>query len=135
RAQSSDQPMEYGLEFNDAEDHCSVRLSGRVTLERSRTVLRQVWDDPRYAATRSAVWDFSACSDIPDLNALLSLARFIAREKQGRGASVVAFVGPGFGSSLFASAFRGLERIVGFDTNFFSGEDEALDWIASRVAA
>ena len=87
--------MDYTLEFDPEQPHCTVRLTGEVTLERSKDVLIEVWNEPGYAATRTALWDFSAAGEIPDLNELLALARFIAREKRGRGASVVAFVAPG----------------------------------------
>jgi len=96
--------LEYTLQTYSYGDHCQVSLTGNITLDESKAILTRLWNEPKYAQARSAIWDLSGCNTLPDFDEFLVLTRFIANEKAGRGPRTVVFTSPAFAAPLFARA-------------------------------
>ncbi len=126
--------LAYAIESEAPPARCRVVLSGAITRSNGCEVLLRLWSDSAYANNDSAIWDVSAC-ELPDFNDLLAVAKFINQEKAGRGPNVVAFCSPAFASSTLARAFRGFDRVINLDLNFFGTIDDARAWLDQRAKA
>lgn len=123
--------LDYELSDEAAPQRCKVVLTGEIGLEEGCAMLERMWNDPPYAESRSAIWDVSAC-ELPDFNDLLKTAKYINQHKSGRGPTYVAFLSPAFASSALARAFRGFDRVINLDLNFFSDHEAATQWLDKR---
>lgn len=123
--------LTYSLESTATAGRCRVVLHGEITLDEGQQLLERLWTDPPYLASDTAIWDVGGC-ELPDFDDLVSTARYINKHKNGRGPAVVAFVSPAFTSSALARAFRGFDRIISLDLNFFGDDRAADDWLDKR---
>jgi hypothetical protein len=122
------------LDLGGAGGHCRIRLLGNLTEDNMRGMLERLWSDPQYATQATALWDVSGCA-LPDRNTLMRVAEFIMKTKRGRGPGVLAFVAPAFGEALITRTFRGFERLVRLNLNFFANEAAAVAWLDERATA
>ncbi|MEQ8661845.1 MAG: hypothetical protein RLW62_13605 [Gammaproteobacteria bacterium] len=123
--------LTYLLDVAGAGGHCRVRVLGELTEDNMRSMLDRLWSDPVYGQQATAAWDLGDCQ-LPELNALMRIAEFIATHKQGRGPQVLAFVSPAFGEALLARTFRSFERLLKLNLNFFATEAAAVAWLDER---
>lgn len=121
--------LEYTLQTYSYRDHCQVSLTGNITLDESKAILTRLWNEPKYAQARSAIWDLSGCNTLPNFDEFLALTRFIANEKAGRGPRTVVFTSPAFAAPLFARALQGFEFLVGLSIKFMTNDSDAAAWL------
>ena len=121
--------LEYTLQTYSYGDHYQVSLTGNITLDESKAILTRLWNEPKYAQARSAIWDLSGCNTLPDFDEFLALTRFIANEKAGRGPRTVVFTSPAFAAPLFARALQGFEFLVGLSIKFMTNDSDAAAWL------
>ena len=126
--------LKYDVAGETYSRHCALHVSGTITLANGCELLTHLWQNAVYADSESAMWDVSNC-ELPEFNELVRTAEFIKREKARRGPDVVAFVSPAFASSALARAFRGFDRLMSLDVNFFGNAEHARKWIDKRVTA
>ena len=113
---------------------CRLEIDGAITLDACQSLLTQLWEDDEYLKFRSMLCDLSRC-ELPEFNVVLRIAQYIAREKRGRGPTIVAFLSPDFASSTLVRAFRGFESLVKLKINFFAEHNDAIEWLQSRESA
>jgi|GEM_PF-3067846 hypothetical protein len=110
---------------------CRVTLAGVMTVDNAKIVLEDLWKHTLYLDQPAALWDVSQC-DLPNFDALSEISAYIKKEKRERGPAVHAFVSPAFATSVLARAFRGFQRLVSLNLNFFGNEQSASDWLSGR---
>ena len=125
--------LDYTLLEGDVSNRWRVLLNGIITYERGCALLERLWDDPPYTAATSALWDVGNC-ELPEFNELLNIAKYINKHKNDRGPRIVAFVSPAFASSALARAFRGFDRVISLDLNFFGNAKDANAWLDKRTS-
>ena len=109
-----------------------VTLEGDITLANSRVLLETLWNDPNYTDARYGIWDVSAC-ELPDIETILGISKFISERKSGRGPALIAFVSPAFAQKMVTRVYRGFERVHDFNLNFLTTLDDAETWISVRL--
>ena len=111
-----------------------VTAHGVINLTTAVPVLNELWEDPRYNAAEFGIWDLADCGELPTFDEISRIARFVSKEKAGRGPSHVAWVYPKSNGKLLTKIFSGLEKLIDMRMGFFADIDSARDWANKRFS-
>lgn len=98
-----------------------------MSLDSAKSMLESLWRDQEYLECRGVIYDLGTLAALPDLNEMMALSSYIARNKKGRGPRNIVFVASAFTEKSVANVFAGFAKVVGLKLSFCPSLEKAYE--------
>lgn len=126
--------MEFTVDVDRHRGWGFVAVKGDLCLDDLADALARLWQDPDYAAAKSAVWDLTGSNATLRFDDVMALTQYIVRTKDRRGPTNIAIVAPRDLEFGMGRMFAALEQDSDYLVNVFRRRAEADQWLASLAA-
>lgn len=123
--------MEFSTIFDHERAEFLIEVTGKMTLDDGKKLLRAVWADKDYLASDIVIYDVGALEALPDMNGMLALSYFVVSNRVDGGPNMIALASPEFKLDATKKALAGFARVIGLNINYFADVSAARDWASS----
>ena len=127
--------MEFAFRVDPGTGRGQVDIHGEVTVEGLRRLMEAAWRDPAYAAVGRSLWNFAEAWTAMRTEDLLQLGQWVAANKAGRGAKIIAIVAPDDVVYGVGRMFDALQPGMGWTVGLFREAGPALRWLEAQAGA
>jgi hypothetical protein len=121
--------MDFHFRVDLATGWGQVDIRGEVGVAGLRRLMDAAWNDPAYTAVERSVWNFAEAWTAMRTEDLLQLGPWIAANKAGRGAKVIAIVAPDDVVFGVGRMFDALQPGMGWTVGLFRELEPARRWL------
>jgi hypothetical protein len=121
--------MDFHFRVDPATGWGQVDIRGEVGVAGLRRLMDAAWNDPAYTAVERSVWNFAEAWTAMRTEDLLQLGPWIAENKAGRGAKVIAIVAPDDVVFGVGRMFDALQPGMGWTVGLFRELEPARRWL------
>jgi hypothetical protein len=121
--------MDFHFRVDPATGWGQVDIRGEVGVAGLRRLMDAAWNDPAYTAVERSVWNFAEAWTAMRTEDLLQLGPWIAANKAGRGAKVIAIVAPDDVVFGVGRMFDALQPGMGWTVGLFRELEPARRWL------
>ena len=121
--------MDFSFRVDPATGWGQVDIRGEVVVADMRRLMEAAWRDPAYTAVERSVWNFAEAWTAMRTGDLMQLGPWIAANKAGRGAKIIAIVAPDDVVFGVGRMFDALQPGMGWKIGLFRELEPARRWL------